>query len=1168
MKRPINIQKLLISKSAINLFFTLLFFFLSNSYCNAQGKEANIWYFGVNAGITFSTTPPSSLSNSQMNTWEGCASISNNQGQLLFYTDGIKVWNANHQIMPNGQGLLGHPSATQSGVIVPHPSDTNLYYLFTVPAEADLDGLRYNLIDMSLSSGLGNIVGGMKNKYLYATTTERITAVRHANNSDIWVITHDWGTSVFRIYLIDDGGLNETPITQSIGSVHDGDTDNTIGYMKVSSDGHKIALAKNEDGILEVFDFNNSTGELSNYVTTLLGEYPGIYGIEFSPDNSKIYFTVSPTKGLYQVQVADLISGQVYEDAIYIAETISSPGALQLGSDGIIYVSCIGQFSLQAVLNPNATDTACNYQEPFIPLDSECYWGLPNFVQSYFFQNDFIWEDSCFGNATRFSIDNTIGIDSVFWNFHDFLNMPYDTSTMLYPEYTFSHEGTFQVSVVIYYDDDTDTIVNSVNIHAVPQPNLGPDTLVCEGTEIILNAGSEEGMYLWSDGSFGQNVYSITTSDTGTYWVRITNSEGCNSTDSIHFDWYDKAVFNEENLVITPTSCGGSSGSITGLQAEGFEPLSFEWYDGDGNMISTNLDITNLSVGNYFLHVTDGHDCPNASEAYTITDAGDILITAVDFSSSHCLLNSGSISIAASSGSGNDFSYSIDNGSNWQSSNLFENLASDNYFVRVNDPSGCETVFENNPMVIENIEGPQITAVNVVAETDYSADGQIDILATIPEGNLNYSIDNGNSFQTNNGLFTGLAAGIYPCMLKDEFGCDTTFTIVIDRVFSQVIDAIAGGGNTCIGDATASQLRLNNFVEVDSFHVILTYDNTLINCDGYMQVHPDLEEGFQASIIPTVGEVQITWKGQSPTTLPENAKMAELVFSTLDEGLSQIKWVAEPDEGQFFNENGEAISVVYKLGAIRIYTRPEIMMGTSKDACEGDTIIISPFVTGGSGEAFYEWNGPDNYYSTNDFLWFSTISPQQAGIYQLTVTDTIDCVESKDIEITVNLSPAIAFSTYDTLWVEPGYLLEAGNGVEYYLWNTGEITEAIQIDSMGHYVVEVISYEGCKSSDAVQILWGGTPFYMPNAFTPNGDGLNDFFGPIPRYDYVNRYHMSIFNRWGHMIFETTDINKGWDGTYNGSPCMLGAYVYRIVYEEFGQLPIESNVVEGTVMLVR
>jgi len=121
---------------------------------------------------------------------------------------------------------------------------------------------------------------------------------------------------------------------------------------------------------------------------------------------------------------------------------------------------------------------------------------------------------------------------------------------------------------------------------------------------------------------------------------------------------------------------------------------------------------------------------------------------------------------------------------------------------------------------------------------------------------------------------------------------------------------------------------------------------------------------------------------------------------------------------------------------------------------------------------------------------------------------------------------------------------------------------------MGHYMVEVISYEGCKSTDAVQVLWGGvTPFYLPNAFTPNGDGLNDIFGAIPKYDYVSKYHLSIYNRWGQKMFECNDIDCGWDGTYQGNPATKGIYIYHIVYEEISQ-PGQSKTLEGTVMLVR
>ncbi|MCF6341965.1 MAG: gliding motility-associated C-terminal domain-containing protein, partial [Bacteroidales bacterium] len=679
---------------------------------------------------------------------------------------------------------------------------------------------------------------------------------------------------------------------------------------------------------------------------------------------------------------------------------------------------------------------------------------------------------------------------------------------------------------------------------------------------------SDTGFYAWSTGSIGNNVFSITVSDSGTYWVKVTNDLGCSISDTIHVGFYPKSVFNEDNLLITPTACGGSSGSIEDLVVEGAEPLTFAWYDGNDNLIATTLDISNLAVGNYFLHVTDSNVCETISEAYTITDAGDIVISEVVFTDTHCSQNNGTINITAGSGAGTDLLFSMDNGTTWQTDSVFTDLPAGNYFVKVSDEGDCESVFENNPVVIGNIEGPEINSVNTTPETDYSADGQIDISATVSEGDVFYSIDNGSNFQTNNGLFSGLSAGTYYCIVKDGFGCDTTFTVVLDRIISQVIDAIVGDGYTCIGNATASPLLLNNFTDVYRFEVVLTYDKDVIQCNGYIQVHPDLEAGFQASIIPSLGEVHITWEGQSPTSLPENAKMAELVFSGLDEGVSQVDWVAEPGEGQFFNENGEKINVFYELGAIRIYTRPEINMGAAQAYCEGDTVVIWPSIMGGTGEIDYYWEGPDNYTSSGGLLWLNNIQSQQGGSYHLTVTDKIDCIESNSVVINVNLSPEIAFSSYDTIWAEPGYLLEAGNGAEYYLWNTGEITEAIQIDSMGHYVVEVISYEGCKSSDAVEILWGGgTPFYLPNAFTPNGDGLNDIFKAVPKYDYISKYQLSIYNRWGQQIFECNDIDCGWDGNYNGNASPNGAYIYKIVYEEISQ-PGQSKTIEGTVVLVR
>src|SRR5215468_10973697 len=102
---------------------TLSLFCSSNVFSQGQ---ADWWYFGQNAGVSFQTGDPVAVSDGQLNTSEGCATISNSAGNLLFYTDGITVWNRNHVPMPNGFGLMGNPSSTQSGVIVQKPGSSNI----------------------------------------------------------------------------------------------------------------------------------------------------------------------------------------------------------------------------------------------------------------------------------------------------------------------------------------------------------------------------------------------------------------------------------------------------------------------------------------------------------------------------------------------------------------------------------------------------------------------------------------------------------------------------------------------------------------------------------------------------------------------------------------------------------------------------------------------------------------------------------------------------------------------------------------------------------------------------------------------------------------------------------------------------------------------------------
>jgi len=123
----------------------------------AQRETAN-WYFGSNVGLDFNSGIPELITNGQMITTEGCSTVSDNSGDLLFYTNGVKIWDKTHNVMQNGSGLLGDISSSQSAIVIPNVSNTNIYYVFTADVlqayqnGGDGNGFNYSIIDMSLNA--------------------------------------------------------------------------------------------------------------------------------------------------------------------------------------------------------------------------------------------------------------------------------------------------------------------------------------------------------------------------------------------------------------------------------------------------------------------------------------------------------------------------------------------------------------------------------------------------------------------------------------------------------------------------------------------------------------------------------------------------------------------------------------------------------------------------------------------------------------------------------------------------------------------------------------------------------------------------------------------------------------------------------------------------------
>ncbi len=366
------------------LLVTVCMLIAISSYANAQG-EANNWYFGHNAAITFNTSPPSFLTGSPLHTDEGCASISDAAGRLLFYSDGATVWDSTHVPMPNGSGLYSGNTSSQAALIIPMPGSSSLYYIFTPPQNAQ--GFYYSIVDMTLNNGRGDVT--VKNSYVFSPSTERVTAASHANGTDVWILGHPYNSYDFRAYLLTDTGFVNTPVITTIGSYHGGSLYNGIGTMKTSPCGGKLAVSVHGISVVEVFDFDNATGVLSNCIlldTFALGNSWGLYGVEFSPDGSKLYVGVEHPAVITQYDMnAGSPAAIIASATVIYSQATLYIGGLQNGPDGRIYAPHVNGHYLAVINYPDSMGTSCNFVDSAVFLGSGiAAHGLPNYFPPLF----------------------------------------------------------------------------------------------------------------------------------------------------------------------------------------------------------------------------------------------------------------------------------------------------------------------------------------------------------------------------------------------------------------------------------------------------------------------------------------------------------------------------------------------------------------------------------------------------------------------------------------------------------------------------------------------------------------------------------------------------------------------------------------------------------------
>lgn len=567
------------------------------------------WVF-LNGGLNFSSGEPTIIASPITNLSNECtSSIADADGNLLFFTDGETLWNANYIVMPNGQNLLGCQSSSQATIITPSPGNPNQFYVFTNDClENSLqNGLRYSLVDMTLNGGLGDVLPNFKNILVHANGSEKLSATWHANGRDIWIGTNESGTNQWYAFLIDNNGIHLNPVVSPIGEP----SILSLGGMRFSNDGNRMAacMLTAQPWRILVSDFNKETGQYFNPIELPLSieinQQP--FSVAFSPDNSKLYLSTWSSGNLFQFDLSLTTANSITNSAFAVDPyEIAFYGPLVLASNGKIYVNANSGLGIDVIENPNLPGSACNYTPANSnrPIDLPSSTSFPNMLQGYFqAANPHILGPS---NICKGGISYTYGIslpsanDSTVWQ-----HTGPSVFQAVQGENTFTltsgnQPGVDVIIATVYGRCGITFDTLEVQTNNPETTNL-PDALVgCE--TFTLNPGNSFVYYQWQDGSTSP-VYQADTA--GTYTVTVKGISGCTISDTTTISIPDLVT----NVSLGPDQINCNNEVVVLQTSQNY--LGYTWQDG-----SQNATFTAFLPGIYWVTVPSG--C-NATVSDTIS---------------------------------------------------------------------------------------------------------------------------------------------------------------------------------------------------------------------------------------------------------------------------------------------------------------------------------------------------------------------------------------------------------------------------------------------------------------------------------------------------------------------------------------------------------------------
>ena len=1133
----------------------------------AQKETSNWFLFQTHTAVTPAgvTTELPGPNYNDFNPLLNSTSLSDANGNLLFANDGNTIIDKDFAVMPALKDVFFR--AQYGRMLIQQLPGTKQYFVFYTAANNSTANspytLRYAVVDLALRNGSGDVT--VYNQVVDSTLSPGYTLVQEKDGGDAWLVTHRSATDSFLLYKITSAGIANTPVVRRAG-VDPQKQDYIFKELKPSHDGKMLAGIAYRDyttifsaskQFTEVFTFDFTTGAIASKVRTQIdgGYFEAYKSVEFSPDNRLLYTGFMGS--VYGLQPCGWGSGNVrqynlcYTDsatfnfyAMNIANRFDwcnpgvSWGNIQMGADKRIHMPFSGT-AVSTINYPNRVGTSARYvfDSYDLPTVNNGFKVTPGFhhkVLEKAIKNNIVYNGGCFPKPLTFSITNDT-INNIRWNFGDPAGSN-NTSTLKAPSHVFSAPGGYTVTAQLYSSFNVliETITEQVEVKDPGKKLLAGyplDTVLCSGSSSVVGLTAVNALFHWYQLAPGKIEYntvigdSIYISNSGKWYVemRQNDCDGCVMLDSINV-----TILPSPNFSLGPdkTFCSGDTLELS-INAPG---AGYVWNTGQ-----TTSSIKAYQPGVYWVQAEYNHNgCPQRDSILLTQYPGLNFKLPADTTLCNdqtLLLNPGVTNAwyQWQDGSG-DTSFTVEQPGT--------------YWVRLTLPNGC---FASDTVHVNYISAQQVylgndtslctgSTLKLTANTPgaqyYWSTGAVSPTLTINQtGNYWVRINNGSCTVTDS------ISVVFTTPPFLNLGADTTLC-ANDRLLLQP-------GITNANYTWQNGSANNSFVvtAAGKYYVQVKQNGCVVN--------DTITIGYYAVPPLTLGP-DVQFCAGNTATLQAAGGFKSYLWST---GATSPS-IQVSTAGNYFvaGSTADGCKAYDTVQVLTPHPRPVVQLNHNPSICVGESRLLDA-----SGN-FASWLWNDGSTATTKTI-------QGTGMHSVRVTDSKGCQGSDTVVITSILPLPAHFLPADTAICAYGSLdLAPVQTYSSYLWNTNATTARISIVQPGVYILQVTDRNNCKGKDSINVLQKEcmTGLFVPSAFTPNNDGLNDYlqaflFGDIKKFEF------KLYNRFGETVFQTNTPYNKWNGKVNGLDQNAGVFVWTCHYK-LGSEP--EKLEKGTIVLMR